>query len=101
MTRAEGILSSENGKGQRRIAIDEDFHVYQIFLRVLVSWSSRLFAIGNVFAGKKTKAVGIKSFDVLNDRLQFKKFLFNTGSFLLRPEISQNGHKLYLHLRKL
>lgn len=59
------------------------------------------FAIGKVFAGKKTKAVGIKSFYVLNDRLQFKKFMFNTGSFLLRPEISQNRHKIYLHLRKL
>lgn len=57
--------------------------------------------IGKVFAGKKTKAVGIKGFYVLNDRLRFKKFLFNTGSFLLRPEISQNRHKIYLHLRKL
>ena len=59
------------------------------------------FAIGKVIAGKKTKAVGIKSFHVLNDRLQFKKFLFNIGSFLLSPEVSQNRHKLYLHLRKL
>lgn len=62
---------------------------------------SDYFAIGKVFAGKKTKAVGIKSFYALNDRLQFKKFLFNTGSFLLRPELSQNRHKIYLHLRKV
>lgn len=56
---------------------------------------SDYFAIG------KTKAVGIKSFCVLNDRPQFKKFLFSTGSFLLRPEVSQNRHKISLHLRKV
>lgn len=62
---------------------------------------SHYYAIGKVFADKKTKAVGIKSFYVLNDRLQFKKFLFSTGSFLLRPEVSQNRHKISLHLRKV